>query len=124
MTGIKFELQRVENNAPGKNLLVMFAIKDKTGKPILPSQMSRLALVLAGPTTDYTAFQTGYVSEDALKSDCNSDATACWYTFNTAIPSSATGTYSVGIEGRQIQVIYQGTVVEKSVSYGGMNKVL
>jgi OmcA/MtrC family decaheme c-type cytochrome len=124
LTGIQFELQRVENNAPGKNVTVLFNIKDKTGKPILPSKMSRLALVLAGPATDYTAFQTGYVAEDALKSDCNSDATACWYTFKTAIPSVAKGTYSVGIEGRQDQKIYAGTVVEQTVRYGGLNKVL
>jgi len=124
LSGIQFELLKVENGAAGKTPTVVFAIKDKTGKPVLPSQMSRLALVLAGPTTDYVAFQTGYVSEDASKADCSSDGTVCWYTFKTAIPSDAKGTYSVGIEGRRIQKIYEGTLVEQSVQYGGANKVL
>lgn len=124
LTGIEFELFRVENGTAGNKPIVLFAIKDKTGKPILPSKMSRLALVLAGPATDYTAFTTGYVSEDATKAECNSDATACWYTFNTAIPADAKGTFSVGIEGRQTQTIYPGTVVQQNVQYGGVNKVI
>ncbi len=124
LSGIQFELLKVENGAAGKTPTVVFAIKDKTGKPVLPSQMTRLALVLAGPPTDYVAFQTGYVSEDASKADCSSDGTVCWYTFKTAIPSDAKGTYSVGIEGRRIQKIYEGTLVEQSVQYGGANKVL
>lgn len=124
LAGIQFEMFRVENGTAGNKPTVLFAIKDKSGKPILPSKVSRLALVLAGPTTDYTSFQTGYVSEDATKAECNSDATACWYTFNTAIPASAKGTFSVGIEGRQEQKIYEGTLVEQTVRYGGVNKVL
>jgi len=122
--GIEFQLFGVQNGNAGQNPIVQFAIKDKTGKPVLPSQMSRLALVLAGPTTDYVAFQTGYVSEDATKAECNSDATACWYTFKTAIPSNAKGSFSVGIEGRRTEKIYPGTLLEQSVQYGGVNKVL
>ena len=125
LTGISFELQRVENNAPGKKLTVLFSIKDKTGKPILPSKMTRLSLLLAGPNTDYVALPLGYVSESAITAAaCNSDATACWYTFNTAIPADAKGSWTVGIEGRMSQIIYPGTLVQQTVNDSGNNKVL
>ena len=56
--------------------------------------------------------------------ECNSDATACWYTFKAAIPADAKGSWSVGIEGRMEQKIYAGTLVEQTVRDAGINKVI
>jgi OmcA/MtrC family decaheme c-type cytochrome len=124
LNGVQFTLFGVQNAAPGKQPIVLFAIKDKTGKPILPSKMARLSILLAGPNTDYVALPNGVVSETATGASCNSDATACWYTFNTAIPADAKGSWTVGIEGRMSQIIYPGTEIQQTVNDSGKNKVL
>jgi len=124
LAGVNFEIFRVENGTAGKNPIVLFAIKDKTGKPIVPSTMTRLSIILAGPNTDYVALPNGYVSETATAAECNSDATACWYTFKQAIPADAKGSWTVGIEGRMDRKIYAGTLLEQTVRDSGVNKVL
>ena len=46
---------------------VTFSVKDKNDQPLALSQLNRLALTIAGPTTDYTSFGRGYVQEDAMR---------------------------------------------------------
>jgi OmcA/MtrC family decaheme c-type cytochrome len=41
LPGTTFELLSVADGAPGKKPTVSFSIKDKSGKPILPSEMTR-----------------------------------------------------------------------------------
>ena len=77
---------------------------------------NRLALVMAGPTSDY-----GYTS---FGSDVTTRATSprtrsrrpsaandgtCTYTFTHAVPAKATGTYAIGIEGRRGITLLPGT---------------
>jgi OmcA/MtrC family decaheme c-type cytochrome len=85
--------------------------------------MARLALVIAGPTTDYNAFSTGYVSEDALTKSTGSNGTFT-YTFTQVIPANAKGTFTVGIEGRRLETVLAGTKQERSIQYGAPNKVM
>jgi OmcA/MtrC family decaheme c-type cytochrome len=85
----------VSNTGPGQKPTVRFQIQDKNGKLITPSAMSRLSLRLAGPTTDYKWF----LSETATAATVGVDSIAS-YTFAGALPADATGTYSVGVEGR------------------------
>jgi OmcA/MtrC family decaheme c-type cytochrome len=122
--GLQFQLLTVANGSAGKNPVVSFSLKDSSGAYLRPSQLSSLSVVLAGPTTDYTAFTTGYVSESAVKADCASDASSCWWTFANAIPATATGTWTIGIEGRRSEIIYPGTTTQKTVQYGGKNQVI
>jgi len=124
LAGVQFQLFGVENAGPGKKPIATFSIKQKDGTPILPSKMSRLSLILAGPNTDYVALPGGYVSETATGAQCNSDATVCWYSFNTAIPADAKGSWSIGIEGRVDRKIYPGTLLEQTVRDAGLNKVI
>ena len=88
-----FALERVDDVTAGKRPTVTFTIRDKSSKPVLPSEMTRLALVLAGPASDYAS----YVSEDARQAQ-GSGGTYLW-TFQKPLPSAAKGTYSVDIEG-------------------------
>jgi OmcA/MtrC family decaheme c-type cytochrome len=54
LPGTVFDILRVEDGSAGK-APVAFSIKDKQGRPVQLSAMSRLALVLAGPaSTDYS----------------------------------------------------------------------
>jgi OmcA/MtrC family decaheme c-type cytochrome len=118
LPGTVFELIRVDNGAKGQKPTVTFGIKDKSGKPISPKEMTRLALVLSGPSTDYAA----YVSEDALQSD-GKDGVYFW-TFTNALPATASGTYSIGIEGYRNVKLLEGTKKEVTVRDAGVNKVI
>ncbi len=108
------------SGAAGKSPSVVFGVADKSGKPLDASQMNRLALVLAGPTTDYSS----YVSEDPRKTlTKNSDGTFT-YTFKATIPAGATGTYSIGVEGYINQTLEPGTLKAVTVRDAGANQVI
>ncbi len=117
LPGVVFEILKVDNAAAGKNPTVTFSVKERSGKPI--TDMSRLTLVLAGPSSDYAT----YVSEDASKASCGSDG-VCAYTFKAAIPAEAKGTYSIGIEGYRSLTLMAGTKKQMTVRDAGVNKVV
>jgi OmcA/MtrC family decaheme c-type cytochrome len=97
----------------------------------LTTSPNRIALVMAGSTSDYgyTSFGTdvttpGYVSENpAPTAKCGNDGT-CTYTFTHAIPAKATGTYTIGIEGRRAITLLAGTAQEQASEYGAINKTI
>ena len=120
MPGVVFQLLKVNNGSAGSKPTVTFTLKDKSGTPIPLSAMSRVALVLSGPTTDYSFM----LSEDATKGTCATDGT-CMYTFLNAIAAGATGTYSIGIEGERNITLQAGTTKEmKNVRDAGVNQVI
>ena len=130
--GINFEILEVTGKA-GERPTVKYSVKDNSGKPIPLQEFTvapgRLALVMAGPAWDYgyvqfgTSRQNGSISEDPIaRSTCATDG-VCTYTFTNAIPANATGTYSMGIEGRLGITINPGTAAEHTGEYGGVNKV-
>ena len=105
LPGVVFAIQSIANGVAGKAPTVTFSLKDKSGHPILPSGMTRLSLVLAGPTTDYASF----VSEDVRKATGGTDGVYFW-TFQNPIAANATGTYSVSIEGYRNITLLPGTL--------------
>jgi len=134
LPGLVINITKVSNATAGSKPAVTFSLKDAAGNPILASSLvgdsNRLAVVMAGPTSDYgyTSFGSdvttnGYVSEDATKASCGSDGT-CVYQFLHAVPAKATGTYSIGMEGRRGYTINAGTVDPVSTQYGAVNKVV
>jgi OmcA/MtrC family decaheme c-type cytochrome len=96
---------------------VTFSVKDKSGKPILPSDMARLRLLLAGPTTDYPS----YISEDVVRATGASDGRYFW-TFQNPIPANATGSYGVGMEGYRNITLLPGKTREQTARDAGLNK--
>jgi OmcA/MtrC family decaheme c-type cytochrome len=133
--GLNFTLTNVANGSAGQKPTVTFTAKDNNGNPIAMSAFTAsggaLSMTMAGPTSDYgyTSFGSdvktpGYVTEKvAATASCGGDGT-CTYTFNHAVPSSATGAYAIGIEGRLPATLNPGTVIEMSVNYGGKNQVI
>jgi OmcA/MtrC family decaheme c-type cytochrome len=133
--GIVASISKVDNGVAGKAPTVTFTVKDFAGNPVTMAQLTggsnRLALVLAGPSSDYgyTSFgsdvtTSGYVSESpAATAKCGNDGT-CSYTFTHLIPAKATGTYAIGIEARRGITLLQGTAQEMTSEYGAVNKVL
>mgnify|MGYP000272713876 CR=1 FL=1 len=95
LPGVVFEIVGVTDTTPGRTPTVLFTIRDRSGRPIAPSAMTRLALVLGGPTREYT----WWVSEDARGATGPDAAGNYRYTFRTPLPADARGTYVVGIEG-------------------------
>jgi OmcA/MtrC family decaheme c-type cytochrome len=133
--GMVFDNLAVTNGTAGNTPTITFTLKDKSGAPIplasLKASPGRLAAVLAGPASDYgyTSFgsdQTtgGYISEDVVKGGSCDASGNCSFTFKHAIPASATGTYSIGLEGRRGITILAGTLKSVSTEYGAHNKVV
>lgn len=99
--GVNFEIVDVQNTNPGDHLTVVFNIKDDAGNPIAPEEMDFLRATFGGPTTDYAE----WYNEDARAATPTEDGNFS-FTFTTPIPSNATGTYTVGLEGfRNIDII-------------------
>ena len=88
--------------------------------------MARLAFVLAGPTTDYKAFKTGYVSEQvtATSAGLKGGPGTYTYTFTNVIPADAKGTFSIGMEGRRLETVLAGTAKQRSIQYGAPNPTI
>jgi hypothetical protein len=118
LPGVVFELVRVDDGTAGKRPTVTFTIKDKSGKSVRPWEMTRLALVLAGPATDYAS----YVSEDVRQAH-GIGGTYFW-TFQKPLPETAKGTYSIGIEGYRNATLLKGTTRDTAVRDAGINRVI
>lgn len=118
LPGTVFELHSVDA-AAGRAPTVTFSIKDKSGMAIPPSTMSRLALVLAGPSIDYTTM----VSEDPRQASGSTDGRYFW-TFQAPLSANARGTWSVGIEGYRNATLLPGTTKQTVVRDAGDNKVI
>jgi OmcA/MtrC family decaheme c-type cytochrome len=134
LPGLVINILKVSNGSAGSAPAITFTLNDSGGNPLAASSLvggtNRLAAVLAGPTSDYgyTSFGSdvtthGYVSEDATKATCGTDGT-CVYQFLHAVPADATGTYSIGMEGRRGFTINEGTTAAVTTEYGAVNKVV
>jgi OmcA/MtrC family decaheme c-type cytochrome len=133
--GLVFNIVKVDNGVAGNAPTVTFTSKDYAGNPVTMAQLTggsnRMALVMAGPTTDYgyTSFGSdvttaGYVSENPVPTaQCGNDGT-CTYTFKHAVPANATGTYAIGVEGRRGSTLLAGTAQQQTSEYGAINKVV
>ncbi len=102
----KVTITSVTNTGPGQKPAVSFTIVDKNGKSINPATLTgtagRLAVTIAGPTSDYR----WYVQETADKAAyANGVAT---YTFTGTIPATATGSGAAEVEGRIVTTLNPG----------------
>jgi OmcA/MtrC family decaheme c-type cytochrome len=125
ISGLKAEIKSVTNTQAGQKPTVVYTIKKNNGQPWKMADLNRCALVLSGPTTDYSSpTSVGYVSEDckAVNPPLNGDTYQ--YNFATAIPAGSKGTWTIGIEARVFETVLAGTPKERSIEYGADNKVV
>ena len=137
LAGINFDIKSVTGKA-GEKPTVTFTVTDNAGQAVSDEQLRRggRAAAAVGADTGRSGSRlrlhqfgsdqrpNGYVSEDPTKmANCDCRAAVCTYQFQHAIPANATGTYSVGIEGRHGLVINPGTTPQRTGEYGGANKV-
>jgi OmcA/MtrC family decaheme c-type cytochrome len=133
LAGINLAISGVTNNSAGETPTVTFTLQDDSGNNIPLSQATTLEFTMAGPTTDYgyTSFGSdvttpGYVTESAAKATCSAGG-VCTYTFTHAIPTTATGTYTMGGEARMnvsVPVLTGGTTTTQVVNLGAMNPLI
>jgi OmcA/MtrC family decaheme c-type cytochrome len=130
ITGDAITITGVSNNAAGQKPVVTFTVKDTLGNPLPMSAIEDLSFTLAGPTSDYgyTSFGSdvttpGYDTEDGTVATCDSNSN-CTYTFQHAIPASATGTYAIAAESERLEDILQGTTTAQTVESGTKNQVV
>ncbi len=109
LPGVVIDLLEVSNGSAGRSPTVTFTAKDKSGKPILPSELNRLQFTLIGPTSDYD--DVTRVAEDGRKAQGGADGRYS-YTFAAVIPADAKGSWAIGVEGRQLVTLLPGTVKE------------
>jgi OmcA/MtrC family decaheme c-type cytochrome len=129
LSGINIAITKVTNTAAGQAPTVTFTALDNNKTNIVLSTLGSISFTMAGPTTDYgyTIFGTatttpGYVTESAIASTCT--AGVCTYQFTNKIPSTAKGTYAIGVESRRTDTILAGTTTQQTVQYGATNKVV
>jgi OmcA/MtrC family decaheme c-type cytochrome len=116
LPGVRFEIVSVDDGVAGRRPRVTFSIKDKDGNIIPANRMTSLSLVLAGPTTDYST----WIQESALQAqDVGGGRFA--YTFTATIPSSARGSYTIGMEGYRNFTLMEGTTRQMTVRDAGRN---
>jgi OmcA/MtrC family decaheme c-type cytochrome len=92
ITGVAVEIESVESTNAGEKPVVNFTVKDRTGNPLEPSKLNRIAFTLGGPTTDYgegLPTKGGYATESAA--GATSTRTGWRYAFNQAIPAGSKG---------------------------------
>ncbi len=122
LKGVKFQITGIEAK-PGAAPVVTFKVTDNISNTIAPADMNYLAFTLAGPTSDYT----NRVTETAIRTPntplqgISQDGQGNYkYTFQYLIPSDATGTYAVGMEGYVMETI---SGVKDPVRDAGFNPV-
>jgi hypothetical protein len=93
--GVLVKFYEVTNTGPDERPTVTFSVDSKNG-PIDPSSMNRLRFKLSGPNDDFSFYASENVTDYVQSGDH-------WaYTFDTAIPADAEGSYTISVEARTL----------------------
>jgi len=113
LPGIIVKFLSVTNTNPGNKPTVTFSVNSKNGL-LDPASMDRFRLMLSGPNTDYS-----FRSQETVGSAAVWVAENTWsYTFVTALPADAQGSYTISFEGRRTDVpVSMGGVVSNQRDY-------
>jgi OmcA/MtrC family decaheme c-type cytochrome len=120
LPGTNMDIISISNTGPGQKPTITYSVKDNSGNVIDLEDIDRAMFVVAGPNTDYAT----YWEEDALSSSVDNGDGTYSYTFSTSMPSDASGSWSVGVEGRTVVNIDDGQGGTISVRDTTTNEVL
>ncbi|MCW4051533.1 MAG: OmcA/MtrC family decaheme c-type cytochrome [Candidatus Bathyarchaeota archaeon] len=104
LPGTNIDIVSVSNTGQGQKAVITYTVKNDAGEQIALADINRIYFVVAGPNTDYET----YWRESALSGSVDNGDGTYSYTIATAIPSDATGSWSIGVEGRTMQEIDDG----------------
>lgn len=119
LPGTNIDIIGVEDTGPGENPTITFTVKNDAGEQIQLADIDRVYFVVAGPNTDYAISWRENALADTVD---NGDGTYS-YTTKDAIPADATGSWSIGVEGRTVIVIDDGTAEGAEIRDLSMNEV-
>jgi hypothetical protein len=95
--GVLVDLKEVIDTNPGDNPTVIFSVSNKNGR-VNPNELNRMRLTLSGPNDDFSFRAQETVGGSAIWVADNT-----WsYTFSTALPEDAFGSYTVSTEARDL----------------------
>lgn len=103
LEGIDLQILDVANTGPGQTPTVTFSVKNNAGQAINPNTLNFFNLLIAGPTTDYTAL----ISESAITSSVAAGENFT-YTFKAPVPTNAVGSWAAGAEAYRNVMIDEG----------------
>jgi hypothetical protein len=96
LPGVLVEFKDVTNTNPGDAPIVTYSLQSKNGN-LNPADLNRLRFVITGPNEDYDF----YAQEDVRSGSVQIGGD--WvYAFNTPLPMDAVGSFTVGLEGRNV----------------------
>jgi len=109
LAGLKLEITGVTGTDPGDKPTVSFKVSDNKGNPVDATKLTALGFALAGPTEDYTFVTRNPTSgvpgtENALTAS-KPTSTGFTYTFSTALPADAKGSFAVGGQAYRLVTI-------------------
>jgi OmcA/MtrC family decaheme c-type cytochrome len=93
----------------GSTATVTFTLSDRAGNPITTAQLNSLSFIAAGPTTDYSQLIRNSALGATGVGTITQNGSTFTYTFGTALPADASGTWGFGIEGYRNGVLPDGT---------------
>jgi OmcA/MtrC family decaheme c-type cytochrome len=99
LKGLNAAIVSVTNSAPGQQPTVQFKLTQNDGSFVAPSSLgSSLNLLMGGPTSDYAIDP---IRQPAGGSAYDAGTGIATYTFTTAIPATAMGTWGFSLEARR-----------------------
>lgn len=108
LPGIVMQVLKIDNGTPGSKPAVTFQVNDKAGNPVDISQFARMRVLLSGPNSDYKTGPGGIqVAEDASKAPGSNGVYT--YQMTNAIPSAATGSYTISLQATNNVTLLPGT---------------
>ncbi|OFV91924.1 MAG: hypothetical protein A3H28_08530 [Acidobacteria bacterium RIFCSPLOWO2_02_FULL_61_28] len=118
LAGLKLEITGVTNTNPGDKPTVSFKVSNTKGDPVDATKLTALGFLLAGPTEDYTFSSlnaSGLPATENALATTRATTTGFTYTFSTALPADAKGTYTVGGQSYRLLTI-PGSLLGQSFS--------
>lgn len=119
LQGLALTVQSITNTAPGLKPTVTFKLTDKKGAFVDPSKLARSRFLLGGPTTDYMKS----LREDVKGATCAGSG-ICTFVFTTAVPSDATGTWTLSADYYRSVTIDNHSEKGLAVREAGLNPIL
>lgn len=120
LQGINLEILGVSGAGPGQKPTVLFKMTNNAGEPINPADLAFFNVLVAGPTTDYTAYRSESARMASVAAGAPGEYT---YTMVNALPEDAEGSFAVGLEAYRNVTLLAGTTKQRTVRETAENPV-
>lgn len=123
LKGLTVTILSATNVAPGQKPTVTFKIAEKSGKTLAPNTAGlSCSLTLDGNTTDY--YMQPISQSVTTNATYNATTGVATYTFTTAVPANATGTWTFSAQYRRTVTLTKAVGGTISYTEGGPNPIL